>query len=77
MFNKGSVCFSSFVGRGSKRHVEDLDEEIRKVSSGRSTTVKECCLTLTLTLTLGVIDVDKCSISPSLLSFRHISRALG
>ena len=35
-FNKGSACLSSFVEMGRSSHVDDLDEEIRKVSSGRS-----------------------------------------
>ena len=39
-FNKGSACLSSFVGIGSS-HVDDLDEEIRELSSGRSIGVKD------------------------------------
>ena len=34
--NKGSACLSSFVGIGSSRHVDDFDERIRELSSGRS-----------------------------------------
>ena len=34
-FNKGSACLSGFVGKGSTRHADDLDEEIRELSSGR------------------------------------------
>ena len=35
------MYLSSFVGMGSNRHVDDLDEEIRELSSGRSMGVKD------------------------------------
>ena len=39
--NEGSSCLSSFVGIGSSRHVDDLDERIRELSSGRSVGAKD------------------------------------
>ena len=41
LFSKGSACLSSFVGIGSSRHVDDLDERIREFSSGRSMGAKD------------------------------------
>ena len=38
--NNDSACLRSFVGIGSSRHVDDLDEKIRELSSGRSMCVK-------------------------------------
>ena len=45
---RGSACLSSFIGIGLSWHVDDLDEEIRKLSAGRSLGVKDswsvrCC----------------------------------
>ena len=40
-FNKGSACLRSFVGIGSSRHVDDLDESIREFSSGRAVDAKD------------------------------------
>ena len=35
------MCFSSSVGIEYSRHIDDLDEEIRELSSGRSIGVKD------------------------------------
>ena len=39
--NNDSACLRSFVGIGSSRHVDDLDERIREFSSGRSMGAKD------------------------------------
>src|SRR4029434_8632824 len=39
--NEGSSCLRSFVGIGSSRHVDDLDERIKEFSSGRSMGAKD------------------------------------
>ena len=40
--NMGSACLRSFVGIGSSRHVDDLDERIREFSSGKSMGLFKC-----------------------------------
>ena len=47
-FNQDSVYLICFVGIGSSKQVDDLDEEIRELSSGKSMGVKDsmsapCC----------------------------------